>query len=283
MAIPGREGATSTTVATPTHNNLMNGPTKFDSLLSKIMNVRESVAKYHPALYYGKTKTGKTTLAATYPKPLLLIDVREKGTASIQEIPDIRVFPLERWEELEALYQYLAHSDHGYKTVVIDTITQLQDMAMEKVLAARGATIISSKTQKDWGDAATLLKVWLQAYKDLPMNVVFLAQYKESQNEDVVTSRQVCPSVGPLLMPSVARFVESIVSIIGWVHIDEVPVFHEDTKKTYGEIKHCLVVKPDGIYSAGIRLPNKDMECPDRILDPDFDKIDAILNPKPKV
>jgi hypothetical protein len=73
-----------------------------------------------------------------------------------------------------------------------------------------------------------------------------------------------------------------MVDIIGWVHIDEVPVFDEETKRTTGQIKHCLVVKPDGLYSVGIRLPGKDAPCPDRIVDPNYEKVNVILNPSSK-
>jgi hypothetical protein len=281
MAIPGRE-STATTQQAP---NASAVPTanKFEKLKDKLKPVKDSVAnKYYKVLLWGKTKTGKTTLAADFPKPLILVDVREKGTVSIQDVDGIQVYELESWEELEVIYQYLAYGDHGFKTIVIDTITQLQDISLEKVLANRGAASTASKTQKDWGDAITLMKVWLQHIKDLPMNVVLIAQYRENSQQDVTTARQAVPNVGAALSPSLAGFVESIVDINGWVHIDEVPVYNELTHKTTSEIKHCLVVKPDGIYSVGIRLPGKDCACPTRIVDPDYEKLKAIISPAVK-
>ena len=37
-------------------------------------------------LLYGRSGTGKTTIAASFPTPLLLLDIREKGTDSVANV-----------------------------------------------------------------------------------------------------------------------------------------------------------------------------------------------------
>ncbi len=58
-------------------------------------------------LLYGRSGTGKTTIASTFPKPLLHIDVKEKGWDSISNVPGIKLARLETWEQFEEIYWYL--------------------------------------------------------------------------------------------------------------------------------------------------------------------------------
>src|SRR5512139_789011 len=100
---------------------------------SKIIPVNE-VPVYLKVLVYGRSGTGKTTFIGTAPKPLLILDVREQGTTSIRSREDTFVLRLEEWDELEEIYWYLAGSGKDrFKTVAIDTVTPLQDLALKKV------------------------------------------------------------------------------------------------------------------------------------------------------
>jgi len=81
----------------------------------------------------GDAGTGKTTLAATFPKPIFI-----RIEDGLQAVPsDIRpdAFPVvtkvdQLWEQLTALIK----EDHDYKTVVIDSVTQLETLFSEHVI-----------------------------------------------------------------------------------------------------------------------------------------------------
>jgi hypothetical protein len=70
---------------------------------------------------------GKTTLAATFPKPIVI-----RAEDGLQAIPeDLRpdAFPVltgpeDLWEQLKALI----HEDHDYRTLVVDSVTALERM-----------------------------------------------------------------------------------------------------------------------------------------------------------
>ena len=82
------------------------------------------------ALFYGRAGTGKTTVASSFPKPLLHLDIREKGTDSIADVEDVDTIQVNSWDEFEQIYWYLASAENKYKTVVIDAVSQLQDFAV---------------------------------------------------------------------------------------------------------------------------------------------------------
>lgn len=85
----------------------------------------------------GDAGMGKTTLAASFPKPVFV-----RVEDGLQSIPsDMRpdALPVIKsvdhlWEQLFAL----AKDDHEYKTVVIDSVTKLESMFVEYVLKRDG-------------------------------------------------------------------------------------------------------------------------------------------------
>lgn len=75
----------------------------------------------------GDSGMGKTTLAATFPKPIVIR--AEDGLQAIPEESRPDAFPVltgpeDLWEQLKALI----NEDHGYKTLVVDSVTALERM-----------------------------------------------------------------------------------------------------------------------------------------------------------
>jgi len=82
----------------------------------------------------GDSGMGKTTLAASFPKPIFIR--AEDGVQSIPENLKPDVFPVindveDLWNQLKGLMS----EEHGYKTVVIDSITALERMFIADVIA----------------------------------------------------------------------------------------------------------------------------------------------------
>ena len=73
------------------------------------------------ALIYGRSGAGKTRLASSAPKPLL-IDINEEGTASVRNDYDPPVYEVKFWNELTDVYWFLQEGDHNYETVILDAV-----------------------------------------------------------------------------------------------------------------------------------------------------------------
>jgi len=101
------------------------------------MSVLDSAGKpgQRPAIItiLGDAGMGKTTLAATFPKPVVI-----RAEDGVQGVPSNMtpdsLPPLnsvdDLWEQLTAL----CREEHGYKTVVIDSVTQLEQMFIQHVV-----------------------------------------------------------------------------------------------------------------------------------------------------
>jgi ATP-dependent phosphoenolpyruvate carboxykinase len=105
-----------------------------ESIVSQIKPISEIVSP-ESYLFYGRSGTGKTTLACSAPKPLLLIDINDKGTDSVIDVEGVYGVQCKTWEHLEEIYWFLQKGTK-YKTAVLDTVTQMQNFGIAKVKVA---------------------------------------------------------------------------------------------------------------------------------------------------
>ena len=87
------------------------------------------------ATFFGEGGMGKSTLAAMFPKPVFIRT--EDGTASLAGNDEVMLFPLisssqEVLDQIEAL----ATQEHEFKTLVLDSITQLGTLIEHEIVAA---------------------------------------------------------------------------------------------------------------------------------------------------
>jgi hypothetical protein len=228
-------------------------------------------------LGYGRSGTGKTTFASTFPKPLLLLDIREKGTDSISNVPNVEIAHIGKWEDFEAVYWYLSKGGHKFKTVVVDQITQLQDLGIIKAMKDDGKEPEEAISKRNWGQAAGLMKTWLLNYRDLMdagIHVVFLAHDRATTTDDDSGVDQIDPTVGARIMPSVASFLNGAVKVIGNTFIRE--TFSLQNKRKVRQVEFAMRIGPHSIYTTKTRSP-VGISSPDIIVNPSFDKLVAVL------
>lgn len=243
------------------------------------------IVKPRSYVFYGRSGTGKTTLAGSFPKPLLLLDVRDEGTDSIADVKGVKVMEINSWADFERAYEWLQRHPKAYKTVVIDTVTQLQQIAIEDILTKKKKDVEKAgdwgvMTKREWGDVSQRMKVWVVRYRNLPMEVVFLAQDRVFNLDDDSGEAEdtLAPEVGPGLSPSVVKVLNAAVSVIGNTFIKLKIIKKEVKGKTVRDrrVQFCLRLGPNPIYTTKLRKP-KAVAAPPYIEDPTYEDIqDAI-------
>jgi hypothetical protein len=241
------------------------------------------IERFHSFVIYGRSGTGKTTLASTFPSPILLIDIRDEGTDSISDM-DVDVKEIRHTDEIEEIYWKLTKDPKRYKTVVLDTVSQWQQMAIEelaedkKIKGGKKLGDWGSMTKRDWGDVAAILKEKFINFRDLTrlgINVVFLAQDRVNiEEEGSEVEAQLTPEVGPQVMPSVAKSLNASVSMIGNTFIRVRQVKKEG--KIERRIDYCLRIGPNPVYVTKVRKPKK-TEAPSVIPNPTYEDIIEII------
>lgn len=225
--------------------------------------------------------------------------MKDRGTDSVVDVDDLEVMEIEDWDDIERVYWYLKKHPKKFRTVVIDTMSQLQQIAVRALLEEKNkdpdeAGNWGSMTKGDWGEVASRLRPLITNFRDLPMDVVFIAQHRTfnvADDEDSGDERAsvLAPEVGPQMMPSVAKHLNASVSVIGNTFIrnrieeKKRMVKNKNSKLKPKEvideveiIEYCLRIGPNPIYVTKVRK-SKEIEMPDVIVDPDYNKIIKVL------
>lgn len=228
-------------------------------------------------LIYGRSKTGKTTLAASAPTKMLWVSSETGevgGIKSLGKMKGIDFIQLQNPEEMKDIIALAME----YKTVVVDTVTQLESMILASILG-----IEKLPEQKSWGMAqrehygqcGLQTKTYLRSLLDLPNNTILLGQERQSDPRE--DSELITPTVGVALQPATAGWLNAAMDYIGSTFIRKEM---KQVKRTVGKneiisqeatgrMEYCLRVGPDPVYVTGFRKP-KSVVLPDVLVDPTY-------------
>ena len=226
---------------------------------------------------YGRSGSGKTTFASTFPGPTLLLDIEDHGIDSIRDCKHVDVKQVVEWEDLDDVYDAV-RGKTKYKTLVFDTITQLQILGANMVLAKKRKPAIEelrwgAMTMQDYGNLAAAMKETITRFRNLPLEVVFLAQERTSHDEQT-DDTVLMPEVGPALTPSIASHLNACVSIIASTYIKRRKRKQGKTEQIIAT--HSMRIGPNPVYTTKVRKP-KTITLPDAIENPTYqDVIDII-------
>lgn len=246
----------------------------FQEFMEGIMDITPDSEEFIKAIFYGPNGTGKTTLSGTFPGPVLILDVNERGTRVLaSEDGKCKKRSVDEFEMFAQAFWFLKAGKHPFKTVVIDNVTTLQEVAMKYIMNKDTEYDLNKDmdmpTKRDWGGLSQILKRWLIDFRNLPMNVVFILQEKRDKDDDLESDEA---SVYPQVSPSVRAILGAAVDVIGRTYVME---------KTDAEgktvTKFCLRVAPGPKYLAKIRLP-RGAQTPKSIANPSYDALIKIMN-----
>jgi len=232
---------------------------------------------------YGRSGSGKTTFACTFPKPLLLIGT-EDGTQSVHNVKGVEFVRLQESSEIREVIE-AQQAERRWRTVVLDTASMLQDMVLKEILGIDELPAQKSfgmASRENWGQCALQTKEILRAVIGLRVkadcSVVVLAQEREFDTDS--ESDLIMPYVGSALSPSVTGWLNPACDYIVQTFIRRVMV--EKTVKMGGKtvkkrqpgkgVEYCIRTGPDAVYTTKFRVP-KGTPLPEDIVDPDYRKV----------
>ena len=257
-------------------------PAPTTSILDKIKPVTE-LKTNTVMMVYGRSGTGKTHFGSTFPKPILFIDTNERGTETIAQEEDVDVVRVTEWNEIDELYWALLNkeTDVTYKSIVIDQVSNLQDIGMAEVLRKGRKGRDETFTQRNWGQLSGMLKQFISDFRDLSdhYNLLLIAHERINEAGDD-EEESIEPSIGARVMPSVSSFLDGAVDAIGSTFIKE--RWETEDKEEVRHVDYCMRIGPHAYYSTKIRRPVAAGPIPELIVNPTFKKIKDLTSGKSK-
>lgn len=161
-------------------------------------------------LLYGDSGVGKTWTACTAPAPCFLL-AEPNGLNTIRAAnPDAVVVQCdEAHGGMNTVRNFVRAAKDGElaaatgcKTVVIDSLNELQRMLRDEILASKVGTQGAGQfTLQDWGVLTDRMRGMVRAFRDLPFNVIGIT-HAEAADSDVGGARFIKPMFQGKALPN---------------------------------------------------------------------------------
>lgn len=181
------------------------------------LKVRKAAdSKNNPtALIYGEGGTGKTTLVASAGDvpdlcPVLHLNV-ENGADSISSRTNIDVIDIDTIRELQQVYSELqAKQGAGYRTVIVDNLTEAQAQGMDDILKTGKASDFvdfdgASFSNGAWNRSSEQMRKLVRYFRDLPVYTIFIAWERNYADDGP-------PDIGPHFTKSFGKEAPGLVN-----------------------------------------------------------------------
>ena len=231
-------------------------------------------------LVHGTAKAGKTTFAMTAPAPRLLFDV-EKASRFLKNKKvhwnpmdgspppaydgtwDTCVVTVHDFSVVLKAHDWLKSGKHPFKSVILDSISELQQEAMEAITHRKQAKM------QDWGVLLQQVGGFARDLRDLTTNPV------SPLDAVVITSMSTVEDevLKPYLQGGLKAQIPYLYDITGYLYVKE--YLNQDTNEWYPV--RSLLTKKNKDIEAGERVQGM---LPDTVHHPNIEQmLDAIFGP----
>ncbi len=127
-------------------------------------------------MIFGSPGMGKTTVALSAPKPLLLDFDNGVKRVNMAHLEGVDIVQVENWGEIQTLLQQQQADLAPYSTIVVDTIGKMMDFIITHCCGTRQPQI------KDWGRINQEFTWFTRALSSLNKHIVFVA-HRDTRKE----------------------------------------------------------------------------------------------------
>lgn len=154
---------------------------------------------------YGKSGSGKTALAATFPKPLLFVMIGDEGLSTIKNVEGAAFLKAETLADLRDILEQL-EKDKKYKTVVLDTFGLVVNMWIKE----NSLDVKKSMTQQKWGDLKNDLDELLRQCQKLAKNKLVVLTIHEIMDAIEGLEDEIIPDIRPNVNKGTRSYLEGM-------------------------------------------------------------------------
>lgn len=189
-------------------------------------------------LIYGDVGVGKTRLVGSADdvpdlRGVLLIDAEGGGFTLRNTYPNVDVVRVTSWEDMQPVYDELRAGTTNYRTVILDSLTELQGMNMDQVMQRLGERDPDRYERQgeeiasmlEWQINSKKVRTLIRLFRDLPMTTLFTALMKEDKDKlGRITKR-------PNLPGKLAISVAGMFDIVTFMYMQNIPNPEDEEKE----------------------------------------------------
>ncbi|GIW23481.1 MAG: hypothetical protein KatS3mg068_2488 [Candidatus Sericytochromatia bacterium] len=165
-------------------------------------------------LVYGDSGIGKTTMLATLPRPLLVIDFEGGSDIRLLNQENVFIAPIYSRVELSSLLEYIKGTieDNSieFKSIAFDGFSVFIQQCLREILSENSK---STPTFKEWQILTSFIKSVILGLINYTTHTVFTALSKKKQDKEEKMSW-----VGPDLPKSIREYLRAICDLEGYIY-----------------------------------------------------------------
>lgn len=220
----------------------------------KVFNSLEPTVK--PSILmvvYGEGGVGKTTFAATAPKPIIADCENGSKYFGLRGI-ESDVALIEKWSDMEEFME-VSLTDK-YDTIIIDPIGELMEKLITYMINKADSKLVQkdgNPTMAGWGWLKKTMRNFLKVMRDSGKNIIIVAHVQEKDDEGRMVKR-------PMVATKLASELVNLVDVVGYM----TTLSNEE-----GDTKRVIMVDP-----SSDKFVAKDRTGQlGKFIEPDFTKI----------
>lgn len=218
---------------------------------------------------YGKSNTGKTYVASTFPKPMLYIQIGDDGSNTIAHVDGIKAIPIGSVEDFKQLASEL-QKDKKYKTIVADTFSMVVNEWTQQKVTTKGKKM----TQQLWGDLKIEQEELIKSMHKLAKKHIVVLTCHESTDSIEGMEDEISPDVRPSVSKGARTYLEGMANY--GIHLTKVSKEVIKGNTTKEVIRYAADIGPNPYYWTKLQI-DPSIKVPARIVNPTYDKFMEVI------
>lgn len=238
------------------------------SVLSEAVDIKE-LGQRNLWVLYGKSNSGKTYVASTFPKPLLYVQIGDDGSNTIAAVDGISAISIDTPSKLKELAKEL-YKDKKYKTVVVDTFSLVVNEWVEANIISKNKRM----TQQAWGDIKTETEELIKLFHKVAKRHFVVLTCHESTDAIEGMEDEISPDVRPSVSKGARTYLEGMANY--GIHTTKIIREIEKKGKTKEVVRYAADIGPNPYYWTKLQV-DPSIKIPERIINPTYDKIMELI------
>lgn len=240
------------------------------NLLSKAVSI-EKLGQRNLWVIWGKSGTGKTALGATFPKPMLYIQVGDDGSNTIADTEGVVAVRAESLADLKDTAQGLM-TDKKYKTIFVDTFSMITNEWIDKNATQKNKKM----TQQMWGELKIDSEELIKIFHKLALSHIVVLSCHESNDSIEGMEDEILPDIRPSVTKGARTYLEGMANY--GIHTTKLKktIISKKTGQEKEVVRYAVHIGANPYYWTKLQI-NPGIQVPDIVINPTYDKLMGVI------